>query len=64
MARMTKAQKQIENQADAAFQQHGSNIQFNIFDLRRIRNAGIKAGVKGESVEAAVIAAIAQYRKS
>lgn len=64
MARLTKAEKQVENAVDAAFKKHGSNVQFNIFDLSKISDAGRNAAKTGGDIEAAVIAAIAQYRQN
>lgn len=59
--RMTKAEKLIEAAVDAAFKKFGSNRQFNIFDLAKIRNAGNAAAKAGQDIEAAVSAACDQY---
>lgn len=64
MARMTREAKRVRDEADRAFKVHGNGIQFDIFDLSKISAAGIAAGEKGESIEEAVKAAIAQYRKN
>ena len=40
MARRSKEQIRIDNATDAAFKKHGSDKQFNIFDLSKIHEAG------------------------
>ena len=60
--RMTKAEKAVEKAVAAAFKQHGSGFQFNIFDLAKINNAGNAAAKAGQDVEAAIIAAVEKYR--
>lgn len=59
---MTKAEKAVEKTVSAAFKKHGTGFQFNIFDLAKINNAGNAAAKAGHDVEAAIIAAIEQYR--
>lgn len=60
--RMTKAEKAVKKTVADAFKKHGSGFQFNIFDLAKINNAGNVAAKAGQDVEAAIIAAIEQYR--
>ena len=60
--RMTKEEKRIEKTVADSFRKHGSGFQFNIFDLAKINNAGNAAAKAGQDVDAAIIAAIAQYR--
>ena len=62
--RKTKEDKRIDTLVAAAFNQHGKNIQFNIMDLGKIHDAGAAAAKAGQSVDDAVITAIAQYRQS
>lgn len=62
MARMTKEQKRVEKQVDDLFKKHSYGIQFNISDLGKISDAGVKAAEQGQNVEEAVKAAIQQYR--
>jgi hypothetical protein len=64
MARLTKEEKRIEKETDAAFKSHGSNVQFDIFDLGKIHQAGVNAGRLGQNIEEAVKAAIQTYRKN
>ena len=64
MARKTKTEKLIEQQVEAAFQRHGSRVQFNVMDLSKIMNAGHVAARAGTSVDDAMIAAVAQYRQN
>ena len=64
MARMTKAQKAIENAVDAAYRKLGTGIQVDVFDIGKILDAGRKAGEAGQDIEAAVKAALEQYRKN
>lgn len=64
MARLTK--KAISNAVDAAFNKHGNNVQFDIFDLGKISSAGEQAAAIGglEAIDQAVIEAIQKYRKN
>lgn len=64
MARMTKAAKLIETQVEAAFTKYGERVQFDMMDLGKIMNAGRDAIRAGESVDEAMIAAVARYRKN
>ena len=63
MPRMTKEEKRIDLETSQAFKTHGNCIEFDIFDLSKIHNAGIEAGRRGENIEEAVKAAIQLYRK-
>ena len=60
--RMTKEEKRFEKAVADAFKKHGSGFQFNIFDLAKINYAGNAAAKAGKDVDAAIIAAIEQYR--
>jgi hypothetical protein len=62
MARQTKEDKRIEKAVDEAFKKNSSGIQFNVMDLGKISEAGIKAGKEGKDIEAAVKEAIEKYR--
>jgi hypothetical protein len=59
---MTKAEKRIEKAVADAFKKHGSGVQFNIFDLAKINNAGNAAAKTGQDIDAAIIAAVEQHR--
>ncbi len=60
--RMTKEEKRIEKAVADAFRKHGSGFQFNIFDLAKINKAGNTAAKGGHDIDAAIVAAIEQYR--
>lgn len=63
--RMSKAEKLIESQVSALFNQLGSGIQFNIMDLQYISKAARNVLVAGGSLELAAEAmsgAIEVYR--
>lgn len=64
MARKTKQDKLIDSQVESAFNRHGKNIQFNIMDLGKIHDAGVRAAQAGNDVDEAVILAIEQYRQN
>jgi len=63
MPRMTKAEKAIEKQVEDAFKTHASCVQFDVMDLSKIMNACRDAAKAGQSVDVAMIAAIAKYRR-
>jgi hypothetical protein len=68
-AQLGKAKKPLKGKAldreiNRLFKLHGSNIEFDIFDLGKISNAGKKAADTGGDIEQAVKDAIAQYRKN
>ncbi len=52
----------VESLVAVYFRKHGSGAQIDIFDLAKVTKAGVDAAKAGESVEAAVIVAIAKYR--
>lgn len=64
MVRMSKEEKRIERETDAAFNKHGSGVQFDMMDLSKITQAGKTAARTGASIEEAVKAAIQVYRKN
>lgn len=64
MARMTKAAKVIEDQVEAAFKRHANCVQINIMDLSNVMNAGRKAIMAGQSLDEAMMAAVAKYRQN
>jgi len=61
--RKTKQEKAAEKASDDAFRKLGNCISFDVFDLSKIHAAGVDAFLAGQDVEAAVQAAITQYRK-
>ena len=61
MKRKTKAVKQRDRDVEAAFKKHGSNRQFDMFDLSKIFDSGNDADEAGESIEDAVKAACDKY---
>ena len=56
--------KQRRALVDAAFYRVGSGAQFDVFDLGKIMAAGLAALDSGTDLDAAVAAAVAQYRKN
>ena len=63
-AKKTKAQKALDKLYDDAFERLGSRIQFNMFDLSKIRDESILAFQSGKSMNEAVTAVIAKYRQT
>lgn len=64
---MKKIPKKIANEVNAMFKRLGNGVQFDIFDLGKIAEAAENVLLaKGpiEDAEAAMIAAIAAYRKN
>ncbi len=64
MAKLTKAERQLEKEVSNLFRKHGSGIQFDIMDLGKIADAGKLAHNNNQNVEEAIIQAIKQYRKN
>ena len=64
MARMSKADRAIEDRVNAAFSKHANCVQFNIMDLGKVTDAGRDALRAGNDLDAAMIAAVAQYRQN
>ena len=56
-----QAKKALENQIEACFNKQGATV--DIMDIGNIFKAGEDAAAAGTSVEDAVIAAVAKYRK-
>ena len=63
-AKKTKAQKALDKLYDDAFERLGSRIQFNMFDLSKIRDESILEFQSGKSMNEAVTAVIAKYRQT
>jgi len=59
--KLTKEQKRIEREVDAACQKLSNGHVINIMDLDKIHDAGMAAGNAGQDINAAVVAAIEQY---
>ena len=64
MARQTKAEKLIDTVVEAAYGRNCSGVQFDIFDVGKVMDAGRAAARAGTSVDDAMIAAVAKYRKN
>ena len=62
--RMTKTEKAIEVNIEAAFRVHGHRVPINMMDLGKVFDAGRAAARAGTSVNDAVKAAVAQYRQN
>ena len=60
----TKAQRKLQDELDAAFKQHGSNIQFNMLDIGKMFNFAKEEMLGGKSAEEAMEEAIAKYRQN
>jgi hypothetical protein len=54
----------IDKQIEAFYYRHGQNIEIRILDISKIYALGRAAAAAGTDIEAAVIAAIAQYRQN
>lgn len=60
---MTKRQaNKLDKQIEQIFYAHCSGIQINVLDIGKVFAAGRAAAAAGESIEAAVIARVAQLR--
>jgi hypothetical protein len=64
MARMTKEEKWVENQVQAAYSKHFNRVQVNMMDLGKIMDIGKAALKEGRDLDEAMIAAVAQYRQN
>ncbi len=64
MGRMTKANKAIEDQVNAAFIRHAASVPINIMDLGKVLGAGRDALREGRDLDTAMLAAVAQYRQN
>ena len=62
MARLSKAEKQVEKDVETAFYKHSNGVQISVMDLGKITKAGKEAAKNGTSIEEAVKEAIAKYR--
>ena len=56
--------KKLDAEINRLFKIHGDRIQFDIFDLGKIANAGKQAAETGGDIEQAIKDAVAQYRKN
>ena len=63
MALMSKEDKRIEAECDAAFKKHSNRNPIDMFDIGKVLDAGRDAAKAGQNVEEAIIAAFAQYSK-
>lgn len=64
MARRNRTETPLDREISAAYRANGHGIQINILNIRHVYAAGRAAAAAGESVEAAVVAAIARYREN
>lgn len=62
---MTKRQEnKLDKEIEKIYNKHGSGVQINIFDISKVFKAGTDAALAGTSIEEAIIAALALYRKN
>lgn len=60
---MTKREaKDLDSKIERIYYRHGDGVQINVMDICKIFKAGKEAFLKGEDMEAAIVAAIATYR--
>jgi hypothetical protein len=64
MARGKRKTPSVDDVIEEVYSRHGENVQISVLDIGKIFNAGRRAALDGKSIEAAVIAAIAQYRQN
>lgn len=64
MARMTKEEKRLENEYDAAFGRNCLNVQFDIMDLNPMRKFVLAAVTLGKTMDAAMLDAREKFRKN
>ena len=62
--RKTKAQKQLDKDIETFYYRHGQNVEISVLDIPKVYRDGHAAAAAGSSVEDAVIAAIARYRRN
>lgn len=60
--RMSKEQKQVEAAVKDAYRRLGNGVQVNVFDLGKVLDAGRAAGLVHGDIDAAIAAALQQYR--
>jgi hypothetical protein len=63
-ARRTKAEKALDDAYDNAFKTRANGVQFNMMDLGNVRRETMDGMKAGKSMEEAIDAAIAKYRKN
>jgi len=56
--------KQLDKEIERIYSQHGNGVQIGMMDIPRIFTAGHQAHEAGESIEGAILAAIAKYRRN
>jgi hypothetical protein len=62
---MTKREEnKLDKEIEKIYNRVGAGVQIDMFDISKIFKAGKDAHIAGQSVEEAVKAAIAQYRKN
>lgn len=64
MAKRKSQIEQLRRQVEQAFYRVGQGAQIDIFDLSKIMDAGLIALASGADLDAAVAAAVKQYRKN
>lgn len=64
MARQTKEEKAIEAAFHAAYRVHGNCVQIDIMDMGKLHSEAVATHKGGQSMDDAVKAAIAKYRKN
>ena len=64
MARMSKAEKALQQEFTKTYNRLGDGVQVNVMDLGKIHNEALEAVKNGETMETAVAAVIKKYRKN
>jgi hypothetical protein len=63
MARRSKAEKAVDAVVEAAYQRHFDRVPVNMMDLPKIMNVGRTALAEGRDIDAAMAAAVPQFRQ-
>lgn len=63
MARMTKEEKRLEKEYEAAFTRHCVNVQFDILDLNPMHKFVLELVKTGKTLDEAMVEARQKYRK-
>lgn len=64
MARMSKAERAAEALVEAAFKKHFYRVPVNMMDIGKIMDIGRNALKTGQDLDAAMIAAVPQFRQN
>jgi hypothetical protein len=64
MGRRSKEQIRIDREYEENYKKHANGVQFDMFDLGKIEQESKAAHIAGATMEDAVKAAVAKYRKN